>query len=42
MKPLTPEAKGAKGVFEIQSPICGVNFSKNISITQVRVNDRKN
>ena len=38
----TPEAKSAKGVFQIQSPICGVNFLNNISITQVKVNERKN
>ena len=41
MKSPTPEAKCAKGVFQIQSPICGVNFSNNISITQVSVNERK-
>ena len=37
-----PEAKCAKSVFQIQSPICGVDFSNNMSITQVRVNERKN
>ena len=42
MKSPTPEAKCAEGVFQIQSPICGVNFSNNISITQVRVNESKN
>ena len=42
MKSPTPEVKRAKGVFQIQSPICGDNFSNNISITQVRVNERKN
>ena len=42
MKSPTPEAKCAKGVFQIQSPICGVNFSNNISITQVKVNEREN
>ena len=42
MKSPTPEAKCVKGVFQIQSPICGVNFSNNKSITQVSVNDRKN
>ena len=26
--------------FQIQSPNCGVNFSNNISITQVRVESR--
>ena len=41
MKSPIPEAKCAKGVFQIQSPICGVNFSNNISITQVSVNERK-
>ena len=42
MKSPTPEAKYAKGVFQIQSPTCGLNFSNNISMTQVRVNERKN
>ena len=42
MKSQTQEAKYAKGVFQIESPIFGVNFSNNISITQVMVNDRKN
>ena len=42
MKSPTPEAKYAKGVFQIQSPICGVNFSNDISITLVRVSERKN
>ena len=41
MKSLTTEGLYAKGVFQIQSPICGVNFSNNISITQVRVNERE-
>ena len=41
MKSPTPEAKCAKGVFQIQSPISVVDFS-NMSITQVRVNERKN
>ena len=41
MKFPTPETKSAKGVFQIQSPIFGVNFPKNISITQVMVNERK-
>ena len=41
MKSPTPEAQCAEGVFQIQSIICGVNFSNNISITQVRVNERK-
>ena len=42
MKSPSPEAKCVRGVFQIQSPICGVNFSNNTSITQVRVNERKN
>ena len=42
MESPTPEAKCPEGVFQIPSPICGVNFSKNISITKVRVNERKN
>ena len=42
MKSPTTKAKCAKGICEIQSPICGVYFSNNISIAQVRVNDRKN
>ena len=28
--------KSAKGVFQIQSPACGVNFSNNVSIAQAR------
>ena len=42
MKLPTSETKCAEGVFQIQSPICGINFSNNVSITQVRVNERKN
>ena len=42
MKSPTPEAKCAKDVFQIQSPICGVNFSNKISITQMKNNERKN
>ena len=42
MKSLTLEGKFAKVVFQIQSPICGVKFSNNISISQVRVSERKN
>ena len=42
MKYSTPEAKCAKGVLKIQTPICGVKFSNNISITQVRVNESNN
>ena len=41
MKSPTLEAKCAEGVFQIQSPICGVNFSNDILTTQVRVNERK-
>ena len=41
MKSQTPEAYCAEGVFQIQSPICGANFSSNISTTQVRVNEKK-
>ena len=42
MKSPTPEAKCGKGAFQIQSPICGVYFSNNISITQIKINERKN
>ena len=41
MKSPTPEAQFAEGVFQIQSPICDVYFSNNISIPQVRVNKKK-
>ena len=41
MKCLTPEVQRAEGVFQSQSHICGVNFSNNISIIQVRVNEGK-
>ena len=41
MKSPTPEAQCAEGVFQIQSPICDVYFSNNISIPQVRVNKRE-
>ena len=41
MKSPTPEAKCAKGVFQIQSAVCGINFSNNISMTQVKVNKRE-
>ena len=41
MESPTLEEKCAKGVFQIQSPICGVNVSSSISITQVRVNERE-
>ena len=42
MKPPTPETKCSKVAFQIQSPTGGVNFSNNIPITQLRVNERKN
>ena len=42
MKTTTLEAKCAEGVFQIQSSTCGVNLSNNISITQIRVNEKKN
>ena len=42
MKSSTPEAKCENGVFQNQFPISVVNFSNNMSITQVRVNERKN
>ena len=42
LKSPTQEAKCAKSVFQIQSPICGVKFSNNKSVTQVRVNEMKN
>ena len=41
MKSPNPEAQCTEGVFQSQFPICGVNFSNNISITQARVNERK-
>ena len=41
MKSPTLEANFEEGVFQIQSTICGVNFSNKISITHVRVNERK-
>ena len=36
-----PEAECTKGVFKIQPPISGVNFSNNIPIRQARVNMSK-
>ena len=36
MKSPTPEAKCAEGVFQIQCPICGVNFLNNLSIRGLR------
>ena len=41
MKYPTQEAQCAEGIFQIQTPICGVNFSNNISIPQVRVKKRE-
>ena len=41
MKPPTPEIQCTEGIFQIQSPICDVYFSSNISIPQVRVNKRE-
>ena len=37
-----PEAKYAKGVFQIQFPIYIVKCSNHVSITKDRVNERKN
>ena len=41
MKSPPPEVWREKGVFQIQPPISGVNFSNKISIPQVRVNMRE-
>ena len=41
MKSPTPEAQCVEGGFQIQSNICDVYFSNNISIPQDRVNKRK-
>ena len=38
MKSPLLEAECAKGVFQIQPPISGVNFSNNMSVPQTRVN----
>ena len=35
MKSPTPETKCTKSVFQIQSPVCEVNFPNNLSINQV-------
>ena len=40
MKSPIPEAQNA-GAFQIQFPVCGANFSNNILITQVTINERK-
>ena len=37
----TPETECAEGVFQIQAHICGIKFSSNISINEVRVNEKK-
>ena len=42
MKSSIPEKKCAKAVFQIQSPICGIHFSNDLSTTKDRVNERKN
>ena len=34
----TPEAQCVKDIFQIQSPICGIHFSNNKSILQIRIN----
>ena len=39
MKSPSPEVECAEGVLQIQSPVCGVNFSNNILTTQVRINE---
>ena len=31
MKPPTPEAQCPEGIFQIQYPICAVNFTNNVS-----------
>ena len=31
MKPPTPEAQCAEGIFQIQYPFCAVNFTNNVS-----------
>ena len=41
MKFQTQRHSVQKVFYQIQSTICGVNFSNNISITQVKVNERK-
>ena len=41
MKSSPEETQCAKGVFQIQPPISGANFSNNISTPQVRVNMRE-
>ena len=41
MKSSTPKALCVEGVFQVQSPVCGVNLSNNISIPQVWVNKKE-
>ena len=41
MKSKTPETSCDEGVFQIQSPVCGVDFSNNIVLPKVRINDRE-
>ena len=41
MKSPILEAQCAEDGFQIQSPICGANFSNIISITEVSVSERK-
>ena len=41
MKFPTSEAWCVEGVFQIQSPVCGVNFLNNILLTQVRISENK-
>ena len=36
-----PKRHSIQDVFQIQSPICGVNVSNNMSITHVKVSERK-
>ena len=41
MKSSIPEAQCSRGVFQIQHPICSVNFSNNISVPQLKVSTRE-
>ena len=41
MKSPNPETQCPKDIFQIQSPICSVYFSNNLSIPQIRVNKRE-
>ena len=40
MKCSTLEAQCAESLFQIQSPICGVNFSNVVSIPKIKINKR--